>query len=243
MANKEESNKCNCHNWNYPIYHINDDPHEMQNRWFCSIHGEQNKKFLIHKEKKSYCIPCQTSPMQNPHEEKKHKPMCKTNLKCSVIHADGICDYSKCDCGADEKKCNCPEPKEGEYDQCPHLFFGDERARLKTTCLSIDCPERTGGECKYSNPSWSEEAMIEQLRTIHSDTDCCQREDVENFFISQFHSFTLAAIGEIEKERCGEKWCTDICNQASDLKKRCPHEIFDDGLDAAKEVIKRMIQR
>lgn len=57
----------------------------------------------------------------------KHKPMCKINMSCAVLHEDGICPgpYGKCDCGAElvppeKKECctTCSEYilEEGTYE-------------------------------------------------------------------------------------------------------------------------------
>lgn len=105
---------------------------------------------------------------------KQHKQGCLANTACAVYHPDGICPgpYGKCTCdGTDSqvggampsnkntmnkccKKCCSGKRREGKLhknclhkNDCPCKCHTPQPEKVKMTCLSLDCPERTGGEC------------------------------------------------------------------------------------------------
>lgn len=94
-----------------------------------------------------------------------HKPMCKKNMSCAVLHLDGKCEGFKCDCGAEpmenkktneccEKcickmenpkdrmchdfKCKCHFPKETKHNENCNLRFG--KGGIGVYKSSCNCP-------------------------------------------------------------------------------------------------------
>lgn len=55
---EEKDKECICELLDKPTYHVRDDPHSVEKKWDCLIHGPQKRYWLIHKEKQPYCVPC-----------------------------------------------------------------------------------------------------------------------------------------------------------------------------------------
>lgn len=56
---KEE---CNCALFTSPNYHASDNPHSVEAKFECPVHGKQERYWLVHEEKQKYCKPCRQAP-------------------------------------------------------------------------------------------------------------------------------------------------------------------------------------
>lgn len=50
--------ECICELMDTPTYHARDNAHSTEKKWHCSIHGSQERYWLLHKERQDYCKPC-----------------------------------------------------------------------------------------------------------------------------------------------------------------------------------------
>lgn len=124
MKQNYKQNKCCCGLFSKPTYHITDDPHDMKVKFFCDIHGEQNRYFLIHTEKKDYCKPCHE---ENQCEHKGKLVDTGHSIVCSSCLKDIFSS------SASEKERNADVGKtilKGERNRIIHTIREEERCRI-----------------------------------------------------------------------------------------------------------------
>lgn len=72
-------NECNCELFQTPSYHASQNPHSVIARWRCSIHGLEEKTWLIHEEKQDNCVPCHAPKATHTPEWEKELEEMQTN--------------------------------------------------------------------------------------------------------------------------------------------------------------------